>query len=173
MLVHCASAISSASSSLAGVSGFSCRPLPFAIPEASSPIYVPVSPFPHANVLGAHSVRGGCSPVFSVLYLITQLATAAISNQQSNSVKRIPFAGGRVGLLRTAAFVLFSLHLHHVHGCGCARVATSVCMIMQFCVCAAALSLTQRNAGTCLPAVGECCLLNSYARRQRTNLVAI
>jgi hypothetical protein len=41
---------------LAGVSGFSCRQLSFAIPEASSPICVPVSPFLHANVLGAHSV---------------------------------------------------------------------------------------------------------------------
>jgi hypothetical protein len=33
VLVHCASAIASASYSLAGVSGFSCRPLSFAIPE--------------------------------------------------------------------------------------------------------------------------------------------
>ena len=55
MLVHCASGIASASSSLAGVSEFSCRPLSFATPEASSPICVPASPFLHANVLGAHS----------------------------------------------------------------------------------------------------------------------
>jgi hypothetical protein len=55
MLVHCASAIASAFSSLAGVLGFFCRPLSFATPEASSPICAPVSPFLHANVLGAHS----------------------------------------------------------------------------------------------------------------------
>jgi hypothetical protein len=54
---HCASAIAiaSASSSLAGIPGFSRRPLSLGIPEASSPICVPVSPFLHANVLGAHS----------------------------------------------------------------------------------------------------------------------
>jgi hypothetical protein len=54
--VHCAFAIASASSSsLAGISEFSRRPLSLAIPEASSPICVPASPFLHANVLGAPS----------------------------------------------------------------------------------------------------------------------
>jgi hypothetical protein len=54
--VHCASAVASASfSSLAGISEFSRRPLSLAIPEASSPICVPASPFLHTNVLGAPS----------------------------------------------------------------------------------------------------------------------
>jgi hypothetical protein len=54
--VHCASAIASAScSSLAGISGFSRRPLSLAIPESSSPICMPAVPFLHVNVPGAPS----------------------------------------------------------------------------------------------------------------------
>jgi hypothetical protein len=54
--VRCAFVIASASSSsLAGISGFSRRPLSLTIPEASSPICVSASPFLHANVLEAHS----------------------------------------------------------------------------------------------------------------------
>jgi hypothetical protein len=53
---YCAFAVASASSSsLAGISGFSRRPLSLVIPEASSPMCVPASPFLHMNVPGALS----------------------------------------------------------------------------------------------------------------------